>query len=167
MKDASPLETGLNTEVRNLLAKATAGEKVTADGTWFTGAGAEAETTRPYNIDDLIRLRQSVRKVADKYQKGDANARALRQLLESVDDTIEQLVKSSGDGVLIAEHQKLRADFRQKEAIIDRIWGNGEIDITELLKDATLVDGKSRLDGLIATIGPDEVKKTGKYAARQ
>jgi len=114
MEQAAPFHAELNPEIRSFIAKAGAGEKITADGVWFSGEGAAAETARPYNITDLIQLRQAVRQAASPYKYGDPNAQALRKLLEATDDTIELLVKASGDESAIAEHQKVRAAFQQK-----------------------------------------------------
>jgi hypothetical protein len=161
MEEATPRQTELAPEIRRFVERVGAGEKVTADGTWFAGEDAEAETARPYNITDLINIRGLVRKTAEAYKPGDINANALRKLLDSVDDTIEQLVEASGDETAILTHRKLRDDYRQDikalEADSAYILGNG--DLTELLKDRTRVNGKSRLEILIARVGPDAVKK--------
>jgi hypothetical protein len=115
MEDAAPHQLGLAPEVRRFIERAGSGEKVTADGAWFAGEGAEAETARPYNITDLLNMRQLVRKTGGAYEAGDINARALRKLLDSVDDTIEQLVEASGDEAAILTHRKLREDYHNRQ----------------------------------------------------
>lgn len=119
MEEAAPHQPGLAPEVRRFIERVGSGEKVTADGTWFAGDGAEAEAARPYNITDLLNMRQLVRKTAGAYEPGDFNARALRKLLDSVDDTIEQLVEASGDEAAILTHRKLREDYRNKQRALD------------------------------------------------
>jgi hypothetical protein len=119
MEEAAPHQSGLAPEVRHFIERVGSGEKVTADGAWFAGDGAEAETARPYNITDLLNMRQLVRKTAGAYEPGDFNARALRKLLDSVDDTIEQLVEASGDEAAILTHRKLREDYRNKQRALD------------------------------------------------
>jgi hypothetical protein len=119
MEEATLHQTGLAPEVRRFVERAGAGENVTADGAWFSGEGAEAETARPYNITDLLNMRLLVRKTAEAFEPGDINARALRKLLDSVDDTIEQLVEASGDETAILAHRKLRESYREGQRALD------------------------------------------------
>ena len=73
----------------------------------------------PYELDDLIQLRQTIRKVADGYEYGDINSRALRQLLPAVDDTIGKLAEQSGDASAVSDYQALRANYRDKIGLYD------------------------------------------------
>lgn len=73
----------------------------------------------PYQLDDLIQLRQTIRKVADGYDYGDINSRALRQLLPAVDDTIGKLAEQSGDASAVSDYQALRANYRDKIGLYD------------------------------------------------
>ena len=159
MEEDKPHQTGLAPEVRRFIEKAGAGEKVTNDGAWFAGENADAETARPYNITDLINLRKLVRKTAEACEPGDINAAALRKFLDSVDDTIEQLIEASGDETAIWEHRKLRENYQAFEAEKAFIMGDEDLDLTALLKDTSIVNGKTRLDALVDTVGPEAVKE--------
>lgn len=91
------------------------------------GAANEEElpTTKeapPYKINDLISLRQEIRKAAENYEYGSYNSRALRSLLNSVDehgnfsspmdDTIQKLAEDSGDDTAVKDYKDLRANYR-------------------------------------------------------
>lgn len=119
MEEAAPHQTGLAPEVRCFVERVGAGEKVTDDGAWFAGEHAEAETARPYNMTDLFNVRELILKTAKSYQPRDVNGRALRQLVEAVDDTIGQLVEASGNADAIPVYQKMRNDYRQKAWAFD------------------------------------------------
>jgi hypothetical protein len=77
---------------------------------------------RPYTVDDLIDLRQRIRKTAENYDYGSANSRALRSLLNTVDesgnfkspmdDTIQKLAEDSGDDTAVQDYKDLRSNYR-------------------------------------------------------
>ena len=78
-----------------------------------------ASSTQPWTANDLIDFRQSVRKLADSYDIGDTNARVLRKMLPSVDDTIDDLAKNSGDPGAAKDYQNLRTDYKDKIKYFD------------------------------------------------
>lgn len=82
-------------------------------------ASPKATLAPPYTVDDLIQLRQTVRQLADNYDYGDINSRALRQLLPAVDDTIGQLADLSGDQTAVSDYQALRDNYRSKIGLFD------------------------------------------------
>lgn len=72
-----------------------------------------------YTIDNLIGLRQTIRRAADTFDYGDTNSRTLRQFLHSIDDTIGRLADNFGDKTLPMEYKNLRADYASKINIFD------------------------------------------------
>lgn len=79
---------------------------------------APVEETDPqqWKIDNLIKYRQSVRDLASQYDYGDVNSRALRALLPSVDDTIDNLAEQSSDATAGSDYKALRSTYREKSA---------------------------------------------------
>lgn len=94
-------------------------------------SGAEPEEkpldpARPYNIDDLVKIRQRIRQAATQYEPGDPNARVLKKLLydntdksSAMDDTIESLAQQSGDDTATQDYRDLRANYRDKISAYD------------------------------------------------
>jgi hypothetical protein len=72
----------------------------------------------PYNVDNLIDLRQQVRAAASEYPYGDVNARVLKRFLGSIDDTIGRLTDKQG-GTITNEYNALKADYKSKIGIYD------------------------------------------------
>lgn len=74
---------------------------------------------RPYTIDDLIDMRQNIRKAIQSYEPGDTNARTLRSLLwnadtksSPIDDAIDKLAQQSSDPTAVGDYQSLRNNYR-------------------------------------------------------
>ena len=107
-----------------------------AEGTFdyengFTPAKkAEPTEVKPWTIDDLVDFRQALRKKADEYAAtsrmgfGDPNSRVRRQLMSSVDDTIQKMsddaaktdpkLKSVAD-----QYNRLRSDYRTTNGLLE------------------------------------------------
>jgi hypothetical protein len=85
------------------------------------GLGGEAQATpmQPMSADDLISLRQTIRKLADTYDYGDINRRTLKKLLPAVDDTLDSLATRAGDPEVATDYAKLRANYRDKLAYME------------------------------------------------
>lgn len=86
----------------------------------------EPKPAEPLSGHDLIQLRQQVRKLADGYEPGDVNARALRTLLwdnttksSAFDDTMDQIASKSSDPTAVGDYQALRNNYRSKINIYD------------------------------------------------
>ena len=75
---------------------------------------AVPKTAPPYTIENLINLRQAIRKASAEYETGDINARVLRELNDSVDDTIGKMAANSGDQTALQDYQAARAKYREK-----------------------------------------------------
>lgn len=153
----------LDPSVRKLVEMAAGGEKVAAEGDEAAAGekaalpyeqfGAEdlgdtktpeAEAQRPYNVDDLIRLRQAVRKAAAGYEPADVNARALRSLLDPIDETIDQVAQASGDEEAVGDYQNLRENYKAKR------WAYDDPAV-ESLQEGKLSDVDAKLMGKQAT----------------
>lgn len=103
----------------------------------------EPIAARPYTIDDLIDLRQTIRKTMASFPPGDTNARTLRSLLwdkelnngaggSPIDDAIENLSKQSNDPDAVTDYKALRDNYRNHikdydEPLIENIRA-GKID---------------------------------------
>lgn len=156
----------LDKPVRALLDSYATGE--------LAGKG-ETKAAPPYTINDLVDLRQTIRKIADGYEYGDINARALRQLLPSVDDTIGKLAEQSGDDTALSDYQELRDNYRHKinlfdDPVIQKIRA-GKVDDAARDFVGTIKQGSAlpstgkvgyNLDVLQGIIGDDGVKAFGK-----
>jgi hypothetical protein len=142
----------------------------------------EPKVAPPYKVNDLVNMRQTIRKLADSYEYGDVNSRALRALINGspgeispLDQTIEKLAQSSGDTSAVDDYRKLRTNYRDKinlfeEPVIQKLL-NGKIDdaakdfVGVVRKgDALPTAGKIRFntDALRGIIGDDGVKDFGK-----
>jgi hypothetical protein len=95
----------ISPEVRSLVERVAAGQKVTADGTWFVPEGAGADS---YTVKELLWMRQAIRDAAYAYDHRDINRHTLLRLLDSVDEDMKKIVESSGDEKAIRNYQKLR-----------------------------------------------------------
>lgn len=150
------------------------------------GNAIESEPTPkvapPYNVNNLVNLRQTVRQLADSFDYGDVNSRALRSLINgrpgevsALDQTIEKLAQSSGDSTAVDDYRALRSNYRDKinlfdEPVIQKLM-NGKIDdaakdfVGVVRKgDALPAAGKIRYntDVLRGVLGDDGVKEFGK-----
>ena len=156
---------------------------VGADGKPIQGEPVEPEGkgAPPYKINDLVQLRQTIRSMADGYQYGDINSRALRSLINGagdsvspVDQTIEQLANQSGDPSAAQDYLNLRSNYRDKinafsVPVISKLR-EGKIDdaardfvgVTSK-GDALPKAGKVRYntDQLRTVLGPDGLKQFG------
>jgi hypothetical protein len=126
----------LDGDVKKLIENTAKGE-LPAEGKGVAGAGAggerkviltDVETGEPtleaakpmrnFTAQDLVDLRQTVRKLASTYDRGDINARALNSMLGPIDDTIEQLAKQTGDKSVVSDYQSARAEYRRMNDLI-------------------------------------------------
>lgn len=127
----SALGDRLDAPVRSVLEMAAKGEKavekvnqgsslVDASGNLInpTSKTIEMQPFKPWTVDDLVSFRQDVRKLAESYPKGDINARTLKQLLPSVDDTIEAMAGASDKKELLSNYQKVRSMYRTKSDLL-------------------------------------------------
>lgn len=136
-----------------------------------------ASSKQPWTVDDLVDFRQSVRKLADSYDMGDPNARALRQLMPSVDDTIGKLAEQSGDTTAKSDYQALRNDYKNTVKYFQPQPSSKPADqlaynTTKVLRSGTKDDiGKYLLSGgnirakigaVNDLLGPDKTKDLGK-----
>lgn len=129
----------------------------------------------PYKINDLIQLRQTIRSMAEGYDRGDINSRALRRLLPAVDDTIQKLADQAGDQAAGKDYAALRNTYRSKinlfdEPVIQKLT-DGKVDdaakdFVGVLRNGTALPtaGKIRYntDALRGIIGDDGVKEFGR-----
>lgn len=129
----------------------------------------------PYDIDNLIQIRQAVRKAAADYDYRDPNAYALRQINNSIDDTIEQLAAKSGKPQALTDYQQLRGNYKTQLHAFDnpvmRNLRDGKVNdaakafVGTINPNSTLPSaGKTNfnIDTLKDAIGPDGVKAFGK-----
>ena len=134
------------------------------------------ETPLPnYTVDDLVKFRQTIRSLADSYDLGDINARVLRKLNNSVDDTIGKLAEQSNDPTALSDYQKLRANYRDKvnlfdDPVIEKLH-DGKVDdaarfFVGLQKSGSALPSAGKTvyntDVLKRVIGDDGVKAFGK-----
>ncbi len=91
MKSTAHGVAGLAPEVWDILTKAAAGEKVTADGVWFGGDKAESTIAGTYVMADLVNMHQLLRKTCEKYDSGGLDSRVLQQLLYAVNNSVKRL----------------------------------------------------------------------------
>lgn len=110
---------------------------------------------RPYNIDDLIKLRQTIRQAANNYEPSDLNARTLRSLLwdakanggkggSAIDDTIAKLAEQSDDPSAVADYKNLRSNYR------DHI-NDFQDPLIQKIRDGKLDDAASQYVGIKRT----------------
>lgn len=129
----------------------------------------------PYNADSLIQLRQAVRKAASGYEYSDPNAYALRQLNNSIDDTIGQMAEQSGNKDVLGNYRELRANYAASLHAFDnpviRNLRDGKVDdaakafIGLNSPNSSLPSaGKTtfNIDSLRDAIGDDGVKEFGR-----
>lgn len=142
----------------------------------------ELPAARPYNIDDLVKLRQAIRKTAEQYEPGDVNARVLRKLLydttdksSAMDDTIESLAQQSGDAKATQDYRDLRAGYRDKigsydDPVIEKLK-EGKVDdaakyfVGVKRTGSALPSGgaiRTNTDTLQKVLGPQGLKNFGK-----
>lgn len=118
-------------------------------------AEPEPIPARPYTIDDLIKLRQTIRQAANNYEPGDLNARTLRSLLwdakanagkggSAIDDTIAKLAEQSGDPSAVADYKNLRSVYR------DHI-NDFQDPLIQKIRDGKLDDAASQYVGVRRT----------------
>ena len=132
-------------------------------------------STQPWTVNDLVDFRQSVRKLADSYDMGDPNARALRKLLPSVDDTIGKLAEQSGDATAKQDYSNLRNDykntikyFQPSAKTADRLAYNTASVLRSGTKDDIgkyLLSGgnvRAKIGAVSDLLGPDETHNLGK-----
>jgi hypothetical protein len=147
------------------------------DGQPIQSEAAEPEPTLnpAYKIDDLIKLRQTIRSMATGYDYGDINSRALRSLLPAVDDTIGKLAEQSGDATAVSDYKNLRSDYKNEinlydEPVIKKLR-EGKVDdaakdFVGVVRDGSALPtaGKvgKNLENLRGIIGDDGVKQFGK-----
>jgi hypothetical protein len=136
-----------------------------------------ANSEQPWTVNDLVDFRQSVRKLADSYEIGDPNARALRQILPSVDDTLDKLAQGSGDAAAKQDYAALRKDYKdtvkyfQKPPAKDKA-GQLAYNVAQTLqggnKDAIsdyLFKGgntRAKAEAVQSLLGPEQTKELGK-----
>src|ERR1035441_9153916 len=131
----------------------------------LTGTKIEPKTVplEPWTVDSLIEFRQAVRKQAETYERGNINARSLKQLLPSIDDTIGELAKKSGDADATTDYSNLRADYRGKVGLYDlpviKNLQDGKVDdaAKEFLSKANQAQYKT--ESLRTLLGDDEMAK--------
>ena len=129
----------------------------------------------PYTIENLINLRQAIRKASAEYETGDINARVLRELNDSVDDTIGQMAKNSGDPTALNDYQAARAQYREKVNVFNdpviRNIRDGKVDdaansfVGKIRAGSALPSGGKvnyNVDNLRKIIGEDGVHAFGK-----
>ena len=136
-----------------------------------------SESKEAWSVQDLIDFRQSVRKLADSYQMGDPNARALRKLLPSVDDTIGKLAEQSGDATAKSDYAALRDEYKNKVKFFEPQPSSKPADqlaynTTKALRSGTkddigkyLFSGgnvKAKVKSVQDLLGPDATKSLGK-----
>ena len=82
----------------------------------------EPEKIEPYNMDNLIKLRQTLRQLASNYDYGNINSRTILSkggMLHAIDDTIDQLAQKVPDRNILQDYRDLRADYKSKIGIYD------------------------------------------------
>lgn len=142
----------------------------------------EPKVAPAYKVNDLVAMRQTIRKLADSYDYGDINSRALRALINGspgeispLDQTIEKLAQASGDDTAVTDYRNLRSNYRNKinlfdEPVIQKLM-NGKIDdaakdfVGVVRKgDALPGAGKIRYNTQVlrGLLGDDGVKSFGK-----
>ena len=135
----------------------------------------EPKPAPPYTIDNLINLRQAIRKASAEYETGDINARVLRELNDSVDDTIGQMAKNSGDPTALQDYQAARAQYREKVNVFNdpviRNIRDGKVDdaaksFVGVIRSGSALPSSGKvtynLDNLRKIIGDDGVHAFGK-----
>lgn len=92
-----------------------------ADGVITKGEGENATTTKmpDWTAKDLVQFRQSARQAASGYMRGDINRRVLGDLINSVDDTLEQMADKAGDPEAIGDYKALRNQYKTARANLD------------------------------------------------
>lgn len=116
--------------------------------------------------DDLIQLRQGIRKLADSYDYDDVNARMLKTLLGSVDDAIGKLAEKSGDQTAVSDYQALRNDYRTKiQAFENPVMRNLRAGKHDDASRAFLSGNQTRLNtqNLRTILGDEGVKEFGDH----
>ena len=129
----------------------------------------------PYTVDNLIQIRQAVRKAGADYEYSDPNAYALRQLNNSIDDTIEQMAQKSGNPQALTDYKALRAGYRTQIHAFDnpviRNLRDGKFDDAAKAfvglhnPNSSLPSGGKtnfNIQSLNDAIGPDGVQAFGK-----
>jgi hypothetical protein len=71
-------------------------------------------TKTPLTIDNLIKYRESLGKVARDLPHDDPNIKTIYGLIDGVDDTIEKMAKESGDKTLPSDYDALRQVYKDK-----------------------------------------------------
>lgn len=124
----------------------------------------EGTEMKPFNVGDLVSFRQEVRKLASNYQLGDPNSRALRQLLGSVDDSIDSMANQSPSDAG-AKYKDLRTAYRTRLADLESTPlsklrtnepGQSVNDVGQYLLSGNT--SKDKIETLARVIGPDQMK---------
>lgn len=71
-------------------------------------------------VNDLIALRQTMRRLASGYEYGDINSRVIRELMPKVNDTIGELANQSGDKTAKAEYDAMNKAYGPKAQVFDK-----------------------------------------------
>jgi hypothetical protein len=147
----------------------------------------ELPPARPYTIQDLVKLRQYIRKAADSYEPGDINARTLKKLLydneplgggtpdSAFDDSMSQLAEDSGDDTAVQDYAALRSNYRNKigdydNKVIDNLR-QGKFDDAAKAFVSTKRSGSAlpsagsvttNMDALTRVLGPKGVRQFGR-----
>lgn len=120
----------LKPQVADMLELAAKGERETeaatkpllvdASGNPIGGSAAKTEPLKPWTIEDLTAFRTKVRQLAQSFPRGDINARTLRQLIPSIDDTIEEMATKTGDETLTSDYKALRDTYKNTVKFFDK-----------------------------------------------
>lgn len=104
----------LDARVKNLLTNLKKGTVIKGEG-----EDATEEPMKDWTADSLVKFRQSLRKWAAGYQRGDLNRQVLGKLINSVDDTLEGLAEKAHDEAVLPDYQKLRQTYKSQRAVLD------------------------------------------------
>jgi len=173
----------LKPQVRKLLEGIATGETPAEAGAdlgalknGVPGPQPEGRALPPYKIQDLVQLRQTIRKLADGFEPGDVNARALRSLIrEPMDDTIGNLAEQSGDANAVQDYANLRQNYASKIDLFDdpviRKIRDGKVDdaakdFVGVLRQGSALPSTGKtgynLDTLRGILGDDGMKAFGR-----
>jgi len=119
-----------------------------------------------YGIDDLIKLRQTLRSVADGFDYGDVNARTLRKLLKPINETIGALAQKSGNSGAQSIFENMNASYGKMAQVFENSnfinkLSEGKYDdvAKEFLKGGQVRD---KLADLSTVLNPTELNEFGR-----
>ncbi len=153
---------GLDPEVRDLLSDVANGTKDVLD--------AEGKPTKTlsegYKLDDLIKIRQTLRTLADEFDYGDINSRTIRRLLPKVNETVGKLAEQTGNKDAKAIYDGINASYGpqarvfQDSTFIDNLREGKYTHVADqLFSGAKVVD---KINDLKSVLNPTEMEQLGR-----